>query len=186
MKDMTFNKGVVIALAASLFSSVSLSIFMDSAYSRIFMEIVFSIISFLYIVYLMQCSRIKTGRPTVGLIWLIITLALLHLESNIILFTVFQVSAIWLVRSLFYYSGLIPSMIDFCLTVLSFFTAVWAAIYTDSIFIFVWCFFLCQAVFVFIPEKFKNKKNMHKYTDSFDLSLHRAESAVRQILSAKY
>lgn len=193
MQGITFNQGLVFALLASLFSAISFSAFsafsafIDQAYAMLALEIIFAIVSFSYIGYLMQCSRIKTGRPTVSLVWLVFTLFLFYMQTDIMLFVGVQIVFIWLVRCLFYYSGLVSSMIDFCLTLMSVLVAIWVALYTDSLFLYVWSFFLCQACFAFIAPNFK-KNNIHKYQpesfgQSFDRSFHQAERAVRQILN---
>ena len=60
-------------------------------------------------------------------------------------------AAVWLVRSLYYYSGLLPALADLGVTALGAAFAVWAAQRSDSAWLALWCFFLVQAFHVLIP-----------------------------------
>ncbi len=58
---------------------------------------------------------------------------------------------VWLVRSLYYYSGLLPALADLGVTALGAAFAVWAAQRSESAWLVLWCFFLVQAFHVLIP-----------------------------------
>ena len=55
---------------------------------------------------------------------------------------------VWLVRSLYYYSGLLPALADLGSALLGAAFAVWAAQRSDSAWLALWCFFLVQAFHV--------------------------------------
>ena len=63
-----------------------------------------------------------------------------------------HVGLIWLVRSLYYYSGVLPALADFGLGLLGAVFAVWAAQRTGSAWLAFWCFFLAQSFHVLIPH----------------------------------
>ncbi len=182
MKKMTFNKGVMFAFVASLFSTICFSVLSGVLDSDLLMKSISSVVIFVYLVYLMQCSNIRTGRPTIILIWSILSVVLVYLVDSFVLFLMLQILLIWLVRSLFYYSGAITSLIDLCLTVFSFFVAIWAIAHTDSLFASVWSFFLFQATFVFIPENFKaDRKTATGQINEFERSFYQTQVAIKQL-----
>ncbi len=65
----------------------------------------------------------------------------------------------WLVRSLYFYSGVLPALMDLGLSALSITAAVWAISQSGSVFLATWCFFLVQALFVAIPPAVKRNAN---------------------------
>jgi hypothetical protein len=103
------------------------------------------------------------------------------------LYLLIHVGAIWLVRSLYFYSGVVPALMDLGLSGLSVSATVWALTRSGSIFIATWCFFLVQALFVAIPPAVKSKRTA-SLSDSvgntkFEQAKRRADAAVRQLIS---
>ncbi|HED36427.1 MAG TPA: hypothetical protein ENJ08_19695 [Gammaproteobacteria bacterium] len=182
MKKMTFNKGLMFTFVASLFATICFSVLSGVLDSDLLIKSISSVVIFFYLVCLMQYSNIRTGRLTVILIWSIISIVLAYLTDSFILFLMLQILFIWLIRSLFYYSGVIAPLIDLCLTIFSLFIAIWAVAQTNSLFASVWCFFLFQATFVYIPENLRtDKKSPSTSENTFEQSFYRAKIAVRQL-----
>ena len=68
-----------------------------------------------------------------------------------------HVGLVWLVRSLYYYSGVLPALADLGLSVLGAAFAVWAAQRSGTAWLALWCFFLAQAFFVLIPASLSGR-----------------------------
>jgi hypothetical protein len=98
-----------------------------------------------------------------------------------------HVGAIWLVRSLYFYSGIMPALMDLGLTSLSVSAAVWAITRSGSVFLATWCFFLVQSLFVAIPpavqRKAKPELNTPVDNDGFERAKRQADAALRQLFT---
>jgi hypothetical protein len=98
-----------------------------------------------------------------------------------------HVGAVWLVRSLYFYSSIVPAIMDLGLNILGVSTAYWAIIHSGSTFLAIWCFFLVQALFVSIPSTLARLPNTVRghSTDSgkFERAHRRAEAAIRQLIA---
>ena len=66
-------------------------------------------------------------------------------------YVLIHVGLLWLVRSLYFYSGVLPALLDLGLSALGLAFAVWAAGRSGSPLLALWCFFLVQALHVCIP-----------------------------------
>ena len=77
--------------------------------------------------------------------------ALLIAALPLAAYVLVHVGLVWLVRSLYYYSGVLPALADLGLSVLGAAFAVWAAQRSGTAWLAFWCFFLAQAFFVLIP-----------------------------------
>jgi hypothetical protein len=92
-----------------------------------------------------------------------------------------HLGAVWLVRSLYYYSGLLPALADLGLTLLGAAFAVWAAQRADSAWLAFWCFFLVQAFHVSIPASLPSRAALDAPDDAFARAHRAAEAAVRRL-----
>jgi hypothetical protein len=103
------------------------------------------------------------------------------------LYLLIHVGAVWLVRSLYFYSGIMPALMDLGLNALSVSAAVWAITRSGSVFLATWCFFLVQALFVAIPpavqRKAKPEMNTAVDNDSFERARRQADAALRQLFT---
>jgi hypothetical protein len=103
------------------------------------------------------------------------------------LYLLIHVAAIWLVRSLYFYSGLLPALMDLGLSALSISATVWAITRWGSVLLATWCFFLVQALFVAIPPAIKNKQepgaNAAADNAHFERAKRQADAALRQLFS---
>jgi hypothetical protein len=93
----------------------------------------------------------------------------------------------WLVRSLYFYSGVLPALMDLGLSALSIAAAVWAISHTGSVFLATWCFFLVQALSVAIPPAVKRKANATRNSaaenEPFERARRQADQALTQLFS---
>ena len=120
-------------------------------------------------------------------LWLVLAVAIWLMEVTPVLYVLVHVGAIWLIRSLYFYSSIVPALMDLGLNGLSAATAFWAISHTGSSFLAIWCFFLVQALFVAIPPALtpggKREPGKHLDTDNFERARRRAEAAVRQLFA---
>jgi hypothetical protein len=90
-----------------------------------------------------------------------------------------------LIRSLYFYSSLISALADFALVLFGMAASVWAVIQTGSLFIGVWCFFLVQALFVVIPDAWKQTRKpgtlANSEEDRFQNAYRTAQAALTKL-----
>ena len=94
---------------------------------------------------------------------------------------------LWMIRSLYFYSSVLSSLADLGVNGLGVAAAAWAAAPTNSIFLSIWCFFLIQALFVYIPAvvRKENTANTNPVAakDRFEQAYREAEYALRKFSS---
>lgn len=187
MKTVTFWQGVVVALLGSVIGSIGFF-----ALSTLFSEdcairLLISGLAIAYSLYLLSRSSVRIGRITVMSAMFILLILLWLFYIPLSLFLVLHVLAVWLIRSLYRYAGIFSSLADLGLNALSIASAFWALHHTGSLFLTVWCFFLVQALYVFIPKGIKSKNLGDAgiaYSESdFKRSYQTAEAAVRKLSS---
>jgi hypothetical protein len=152
MRAPGFLQGVGIALLASLLGEVMFVALAPLLGSVTALHLVIAGASFSYLLYLLRCSGVRLGRVTTLLGWLSITVATAWMGPPLILYVLVHVAMIWLVRSLYFYSSLLPALADLGLNLVAVAAVVWATAQSGSLLLALWCFFLLQALFVFIPR----------------------------------
>ncbi len=180
MKKPTFWEGVVVALLASVagaigFFSLSFLFSEDMA-----IRLVISGLAFFYSLYLLSRSGERTGRITAMLSWFILSAAVWLFGPPLILFFILNVLAIWLIRSLYFYSRLFSSLADLGLCLVGIASAFWALHHTCSPFLSFWCFFLIQALFVAIPSGNKQTFAYEAALANSDIAFKRAHQAAEE------
>jgi len=185
MKQATFLEGVGVALIASIAGAAGFSVLAGVYYSGSVLMFIITVLCFAYVMYLLARSRERVGRITVIVVWTAVMVMSWLLAPSTLIYLVIQLGMIWLIRSLYYYSSVLASLADLGLSSLSLVVALWAWSSTHSLLMSFWCFFLVQALFVFIPRKLA--KSGDKVTDSrltedpFDRAHRVAEVAVRKL-----
>lgn len=183
MKTVTFWDGVVVALLASVIGGIGffgLTFLMPEDCS---IRLLISGLATAYVHYLLCRSQERTGLITLMLTWFILLATLWLFYPPLTLFFVLHVLAIWLVRSLYSYASLFSSLADLALNAFSIASAAWALHHTGSLFLTFWCFFLLQALFVYIPTGVKSQNPVltgNNETD-FNRAYQAAETAVRKL-----
>ena len=181
MKTSTLFEGIIVALVGSFVGSV-LYFALSSLFSDSFLiRLLISGLSFGYIVYLLSRSKERIGRITVITVWSVMVIALWLIWPPVTLFILMHLVAIWLVRSLYFYSSLFSSLADLALNGFSDAIALWAASHTGSLFLTIWCFFLTQALFILIPTGIKKTTSTISNEDDFQHAYRAAETAVRKL-----
>ena len=187
MKQPRFFEGVGIALAASLIGG---SLF--AALTPVFaaggvLRLLIAGISFGYVVYLLGCSRERVGRVSVVAFWVLLAGGTWFLELPLTLYLLVHLVAIWLIRSLYFYSSLLSALADLLLSGLSLSTAIWAFTHSGSLFLSIWSFFLMQALFVVIPARISGRTGAadpdRVSENRFERAHRTAQAAVRKLYS---
>ena len=186
MKQATFFEGVAIALLSSITGAVIFITLSSVFFGGDVFRLIVAGLSFCYMLYLFTRSQERVGRVTVILAWFIVTLASVIFVPSLLLYIVIQLAMIWLIRSLYFYNSVLSSLADFGLTGMSLMIAIWVWSITHSLFLGFWCFFLAQAMFVFIPQKITGKKEELSINrindDQFERAFHAAETAVAKLI----
>jgi hypothetical protein len=146
---------------------------------------VIALLGLAYVLYAIGRSRERVGRITTLVCWLVIATGAWFTGLPLVAYGLVHLGAIWLVRSLYYYSGLMPAVADLGLTLLGAAFAVWAAQHADSAWLAFWCFFLVQAFHVSIPASLTRGSAVEVPDDAFARAHRAAEAAVRRLSAAR-
>ncbi|MFC1664377.1 hypothetical protein ACFL17_01945 [Pseudomonadota bacterium] len=187
MKIPSFLEGATVALIASLVGSVGFvaltTVYAGGTASRL----IVAGLALAYIFYLLSRSHERIGRLTILIAWLALAVAIWLLSPSLSLYLLAHVGLIWLIRSLYFYSSLLPAFIDLSLNGLSLAAAFWAISQSNSLFLSIWCFFLTQALFVSIPNhlgKENSATRLNRPQDDYFEQAHQvAEAALRKFTS---
>lgn len=187
MKRPTFFNGAIVAGAFAFIASTVIAALTPFFGFIAVIRIVIPALSFAYILYLFSRSRERTGRVTTLALWSALAAITWWVAPPLPAYLLVHVGAIWLVRSLYFYSGLVPALADLALGALAVIAAVWAMRQSGSIFLATWCFFLVQALFVAIPPTVKGKPRMSQNTaadnETFERARRQADQALTQLFS---
>jgi hypothetical protein len=140
-----------------------------------------------YVLYLFTGGTTRVGRITALAAWFVLAIVIGWWAPPLPLYLLIHVAALWVVRSLYYHSGIVPALVDLGLCALAVCVATWAIGRTGSVFLTTWCFFLVQAVFVAIPASIRGvpraSHDLGIDDDEFARARRRADDALRQLLT---
>ncbi len=178
MKQPTFPEGVAVAVAASLAGGV-----LYAALNVVFpgvpvLRLLIAGIGLAYVVYLLGRSPERVGRVTTAAAWLLVAGMLWFTHPPLLFYICAHLGAIWLVRSLYFYSSALSALADLGLNGLALAAGIWAVTRTGSVF----------ALFVAIPKSIQRKSGAveagHAPADRFQHAYRAAETAVRKLSSS--
>lgn len=181
---LSLTGGIVAAFVLSLTGAALLAVLGPFLGVGTMARGVVAMLGFAYVLYLIGRSGERTGRVTTVACWLAGAALAWFTGLPFMSFVLVHVGLVWLARSLYYYSGLIPALIDFGLSLLGTAFAVWSAQRTGSFGLALWCFFLAQAFHVLIPESIQSGRNRPEADDAFGRAHRAAEAAVRRLSGA--
>jgi hypothetical protein len=124
---------------------------------------------------------VRRGRVVTLGAWLAVTATLSMFNPAVGVWLLVQVGMIWLVRCLSLYHRLWLALADGALTGFSLASAVATALHTHNVFLTLWCFFLLQALFVFIPKLAGTTVAAPVDADTFEQAYRTAEAALRRL-----
>ncbi len=187
MNRPSFLHGTIFAAVGGFFASAIVATLMPVIGFVAAIHVVVPALSLAYLLYLFSRSKERVGRVTTLALWGALAVATWWLAPSLSLYLLIHVGAIWLVRSLYFYSGLVPALMDLGISALSVVAMTWAISRSGSIFLATWCFFLVQALFVAIPPTLKGKRRAGRQpaveNESFELARRQADRALRQLFT---
>jgi len=187
MKRPSFFHGVLVAAVLGFFASAIVATLTPFVGFGAVLRLIIPALALTYLLYLFSRSEERIGRVTTLFLWSALAAITWWVAPPLPLYLLIHVGAIWLVRSLYFYSGVMPALLDLGLSSLSISAAVWAIIQSGSVFLATWCFFLVQALFVVIPPAVKQKPgatlNAETDLEKFEHAKRNADQALRQLFT---
>lgn len=187
MNRPTFFHGVIVAAVLGFFASAVVATLTPFVGLGAVLRLVIPALGLAYLLFLFSRSKEKVGRVTTLALWGAVTAVTWWIAPPLPFYLLVHVSAIWLVRSLYFYSGVMPALMDLGISALSVTTTVWAISRSGSVFLATWCFFLVQALFVAIPPTLtrsqKSQRNTSIENEDFDHARRQADQALRQLFT---
>ncbi len=183
----TFIQGVVVAAILAFFASAVVAVFIPFVGVGTITRLVIPALGLAYLLFLFNRNSERTGRVTTMAVWGAMTLMTWWFAPALPFYLLIHVGAIWLVRSLYFYSGVLPALIDFGLSALSVIVSIWAVSRTGSVFLATWCFFLVEALFVMIPPTVKGTRQPQTTApadiENFERARRQADHALSQLFT---
>jgi len=187
MKRPSFFHGVILAAVLGFFASAVVATLTPFIGLGAVLRVVIPALGLAYLLYLLSRSNERVGRVTTLSLWGVLAAVTWWVAPPLPLYLLIHVGAIWLARSLYFYSGVMPALMDLGLGALSVSAAVWAASRSGSVFLATWCFFLVQALFVVIPPAVKRSHSAERNTaadgEKFEHARRQADQALRQLFT---
>jgi hypothetical protein len=187
MKRPTFFNGVVVAAVLGFFASAIVATLTPFVGLGAVVRLVIPLLGLAYLLYLLNRTAERVGRITTLTLWTAMAAITWWVAPPLPLYLMVHVGTIWLVRSLYFYSGVMPALMDLGLGALSVSAAVWAITRSGSVFLATWCFFLVQALFVAIPpavqRKARPEQNMPADSENFERARRQADAALAQLFT---
>jgi len=187
MKRPTFFHGVIVAAVLGFFASAIVATLTPFVGLGAVVRLVIPALALAYLLYLFSRSTERLGRVTALSAWTVLAVVTWWVAPPLPLYLLTHVAAIWLLRSLYFYSGLVPALMDLGISTLSISATVWAITRSGSVFLATWCFFLVQALFVAIPPALAKKRAEQRSTPveskQFETARRQADQALRQLFT---
>ena len=188
MKRPTFFHGVIVAAVLGFFASAIVATLTPFVGLGAVIRLVIPALGLAYLLYLFSRSEERVGRVITLAFWSALATVTWWIAPPLPLYLLIHVGAIWLVRSLYFYSGVLPALMDLGISTLSVSATVWAISRSGSVFLATWCFFLVQALFVAIPPAVKRaqevKANKAADNETFERARRNADQALRQLFTS--
>lgn len=182
MKTPTFLEGVAVALLAALIGSVLFAA-LGPLLGRGVLQLVITGLGLGYVLYLLSRSREQIGRVTSLAGWCMMATLTWLATPPLSLYLMAHLSAVWVIRSLYYHTGVLPALVDLGLSGLALAAGVWALAYSGSLFLTIWSLFLVQALFVAIPSLNRDGPTEADTGERFARAHRSAESVLRKLSS---
>lgn len=187
MKRPTFLHGVGVAAVLGFFASVVIATLTPFVGLGAVVRLMIPALALAYLLYLFSRSGERTGRVTTLTLWAVLALASWWLQPPLALYFLLHAGAIWLLRSLYFYAGVVPALLDLGLSAFSIAAAAWALTRSGSVFLATWSFFLVQALFVTIPPALRRRQTVTPDAtvpdDDFERARQRADAALRLLMT---
>lgn len=183
----TLGHGVIAGVVLSLSGAAVLAALGPTLDPSSSLRLVVALLGLAYVIYVMWQSRERVGRVATLVLWAVAAVGTWLAGLPLAGFVLVHVGLVWLVRSLYFYSGVLPALVDFALTALGVVFAVWAAGRSHSAVLAFWCFFLAQAFHALIPAAIAGRSAAGPSADDgrFESARRAANAAVRRLSEAR-
>jgi len=141
-------------LAACCLSAVSVPLLLGLQWLGGSRAMFMVVLGLAYVAYLLAISPSRRGRFVLGLGSAVILLGACLVNPVSVVIGALVIGLIWLVRSVLFYTGILPALWDGGLCTLSAVCAIGTGVSTHRLWLAVWVFFLLQALYVYIPQRF--------------------------------
>lgn len=185
MKAQGFSRGMVIALVITLYAAAATLLFGGSVYYLTVFEVCLYGSTLIYLIYLLKHSENPVGRVVTVSGWAAASFACSLLNVPPVEQVFIQAAIIWLTRSLYFHYSIVAAILDLGLVSFGLAASAWAVFNTGSTAAALWCFFLIQSMFCWIPDG-KPSLSLHssisgKSNSTFSTAHRVAVDAVRKI-----
>ena len=187
MKKPAFFHGVVVAVVLAFVSSAVIGGLTPFVGIGSVIRLVIPAVALAYIFYLLRSSNERVGRISILALWSALTIATWWYSPSLPFYVLVHVGSMWLVRSLYFYTGIFPALMDLGLSAISVTAFTWALARSGSVFLATWSFFLVQALFVVIPSSIPARDEAGKArvmdNESFNRARRQADQALKQLFT---
>jgi hypothetical protein len=190
MKTPSFWHGVITAAALAFVASAMIGTLTPFLGVGAVLRLAVPVLAAGYLLYFFRSSRQRTGRVVTWALWTALAVVTWWAAPPLPFYLLIHVGAIWLVRSLYAYSGVIPALVDLALCAVSALAFGWVFMRTGGVFLATWSFFLVQALWVAIPRQIKGGIEERNATpapaggnERFEHAHRQADEALRQLFS---
>lgn len=187
MKRPSFVEGITVALIASLVGSILFTALIPYFSVTLVLRVLITLTGFSYSLYLLGRSQVRVGRVTAAVSWILTATLSWLMVPSLLQYLAIHLAIVWFIRSLYFYASLFSALTDLGLIVLGLFSALWAFSHTGSVFAAIWCLFLVQALFIFIPAHMRTHVNAgapeQRNIDRFERAHNNARAALRRLSS---
>lgn len=185
MKRPSFLHGVFVAAVLGFFASAIVATLTPFVGIGAVVRLLIPTMALAYLLYLFSRNTERLGRVTAIALWAVLAVITWWLAPPLPVYLLVHVGAIWLIRSLYFYTGVMPALLDLGISALSISATVWAMSRSGSVFLATWCFFLVQALFVAIPPAMNSRGTKPGYTgnENFEHAKRNADRALRQLFT---
>lgn len=185
MKRPTFPRAALVAFGIAFAAGAVCAALAPLTGADAALRLVVPLMSLAWLICLLRGGGASAGRLTVLAFWCAVSAATWLLAPPLGIYVLVHAGLLWLGRSLCFYAGLFPALLDIGLSALSLSAAAWALTRSGSVFLAAWTFFLLQALFVFIPPRVGRHRTEVADGDgheAFERAHRRADTALRQLL----
>ena len=183
----SFGRALGIAFVLSFCGAAVLAALTPLTGTGMALRATIALLGLAYVMYLMATSGERVGRITTVALWSVVASFAWFLGLPLVAYALVHVALVWLVRSLYCYSGVLPALADFGLSLLGAAFAVWAAQRSGGAWLAFWCFFLVQSFHVVIPHSLgaSASGSVDAADDAFARAQRAADAAVRRLSAAQ-
>lgn len=180
----SFLEGAVLALIAALAGTLAYSAFDLVLPGAVALRLVVATLGLGYLLYLLGRSHERIGKVTIFALWLAAAGLFWVFSPPLTLYLLVHLAMLWVARSLYFHQGPLAALADLGLTAVGLIAALGAYLHTGSLFLSLWCLFLMQALFVFIPSRAGVvNRDANDEEERFRRAHRAAEAAVQRLSS---